>query len=90
MENVLSLETEQQKLFNLKNKKQTDQEKKINSLSNLYDYKRSHTCAIRVPEGEEKEGHTEKVLKEIMAHKLLKENIYRNNNKDINLKIQRN
>ena len=41
----------------------------MNSLSNLYDYKRSNIWVIRVP-GEEKEGQAEKVLKELIGRQL--------------------
>lgn len=87
----VNLETEQKKLSNLKNKKQTDQEKNEQSLRYVHDHnRRPNICVIRAPEGQENGGKAQKALKEIMAENLLKENIYRNNDKRHKPKDSRN
>ena len=53
-------------ITNLNNKEKIDWEKKEQSFKDLWEYnKTSNICVIEIPEGEEKEGGAEKILKEI-------------------------
>lgn len=62
----VNLKTEQEKLYNLNKEKKYWE--KCTEFRHLWDnIKRSNIGVIRIPEGEEKEGGAEKLLKEIMS-----------------------